>query len=415
MSKTIQIKAALVAVLVGAAMVGQRMGSYRPTPLGFILGLLFFGIVNVLFSPPGTLTVRAAAIITTFATLLVPALLGPFVFLVWLVWPPAFMVAWTLARDSGGSPGVEPPEGHAAATAAQIAVAALIGAVAIASLVYRLLVAHGLQQTSALFVGIPSLLAIVVVFAVSPRSATGVACKAVTIGLLVSMMFLGEGMVCVVMSAPLFYAVAIAIGSTMDMAHRRRDKTTTTLCSCLVLLVVVPMSLEGVTDFTSVNRDESVAATRIVGASSQAVARALFEPPRFDRVRPLYLRAGFPSPVATRVERSADGTRWVIQLRGGELRLNGMEPRQGDLVLALEETRPGLVRWRAVSDSSHMTHFLNWREIVVQWEPVNSEATKVTWTLRYRRGLDPAWYFGPWERYAVRLAAGYLIDSVATP
>jgi hypothetical protein len=41
--------------------------------------------------------------------------------------------------------------------------------------------------------------------------------------------------------------------------------------------------------------------------------------------------------------------------------------------------------------------------------------TRVTWTLRYRRGLDPAWYFGPWERYAVRLAAAYLIESVATP
>ena len=41
--------------------------------------------------------------------------------------------------------------------------------------------------------------------------------------------------------------------------------------------------------------------------------------------------------------------------------------------------------------------------------------TKVTWTLHYRRSLDPAWYFGPWERYAARLAAGYLIDSVATP
>ena len=41
--------------------------------------------------------------------------------------------------------------------------------------------------------------------------------------------------------------------------------------------------------------------------------------------------------------------------------------------------------------------------------------TRVTWTLRYRRGLDPAWYFGPMEQYAARLAAGYLIDTVATP
>jgi hypothetical protein len=119
--------------------------------------------------------------------------------------------------------------------------------------------------------------------------------------------------------------------------------------------------------------------------------------------------------VSTRIERSADMTRWVIQLRGGEMRLDGMEPRTGDLVLDLEEARLGLLRWRAVSDSSHMTHFLMWREAIVQWEPLDAHTTRVTWTLRYRRGLDPAWYFGPMERYAVRLAAGYLIDSIATP
>jgi hypothetical protein len=97
------------------------------------------------------------------------------------------------------------------------------------------------------------------------------------------------------------------------------------------------------------------------------------------------------------------------------MRLNGMEARTGDLILELEEARAGLVRWRAVSDSSHVTHFLAWREVIVQWEPVDASTTKVTWTLRYRRGLDPSWYFGPMERYAARLAAGYLIDAVATP
>lgn len=51
MSKTIHIKAGLVALLVGAAVVAHQTYSYRPTPIGFILGLLFFGILNVLFSP----------------------------------------------------------------------------------------------------------------------------------------------------------------------------------------------------------------------------------------------------------------------------------------------------------------------------------------------------------------------------
>jgi hypothetical protein len=95
--------------------------------------------------------------------------------------------------------------------------------------------------------------------------------------------------------------------------------------------------------------------------------------------------------------------------------LNGMEARTGDLTLDLEEARAGLMRWRAVSDTSHMTHFLRFRESVVAWEPIDAQTTRVTWTLRYERDLDPAWYFGPMERYAARLAAEYLIDAVATP
>jgi hypothetical protein len=198
-------------------------------------------------------------------------------------------------------------------------------------------------------------------------------------------------------------------------ASRRNEKAATTLFSSFVVLALVPMSLEGVTSYTTLNRDETVAISRIIRASPQAVERALLAPPRFERLRPLYLRAGFPSPVSTRIDRSSNATRWIIRLRGGEMRLDGMEPRAGDLILQLEEARAGLVRWRAVSDSSHMTHFLSWREAIVEWEPVGADTTRVTWTLRYRRDLDPSWYFGPWERYAARLAAGYLIEAVATP
>ena len=150
----------------------------------------------------------------------------------------------------------------------------------------RLIFAQGLQQTAALFVGIPALLAIVVVFAVSPRSATGVACKAVTVGLLVSLLMLGEGMVCVAMSAPLFYAIAIAIARGMESRCGQDEPSRPTLFSCLILLALVPMSLEGVTPFTTLNREETVTESRIIHASPEAVERALFEAPRFERVLP---------------------------------------------------------------------------------------------------------------------------------
>jgi hypothetical protein len=403
MATRIQIKVAIVVALMAAALVG------RPeSPRWLTLGVIAFGAFNVLLDAPGTESIRAVATGGTFAALLLPNwFFGPVALIAWFVWVPAFAVAWALARN----PRHEASEG----ARARIALATLIVAVAISSIAYRIIVGHNLQQTAALFIGIPALLAIVVVFGVSPESATGVACKAVTIVLLVSLVFIWEGMLCVLMSAPIFFAVAIGVARLVQYARNSNDTTTVTLRSCLILLAIVPMSLEGVTEFTTVNREESVAASQIVVASPEAVERALFEIPRFNRVRPLHLRAGFPSPVATRIERNAGETRWVIQMRGGEMLLTGVEPGTGDLTLELEEARPGLVRWRAISDTSHMTHFLMWREIVVQWQAVDASTTRVTWTLRYLRGLDPAWYFGPMERYAARLAAGYLIDSVATP
>jgi hypothetical protein len=258
-------------------------------------------------------------------------------------------------------------------------------------------------------------LAIVVVVGVSPRSAVGVACKAVTVGLLVSMVFLGEGVVCVLMSAPLFYAVAVAIATAMQRTREQTARPTGLFFSSMVALATVPFSLEGTVAPLTVSRHESVSATRIVNAPAEAVGRALFAPPRFDRAVPTYLGIGFPRATATRVERSGDVSRWIVQIRGGEWRLDGIEPRTGDLVLTLEEQRPGFVRWQVVSDTSHTTHYLTWRDSSVRWEAIDARTTRVTWTLQYDRGLDPAWYFGPWERYGARLAAGYLIDAVATP
>jgi len=296
-------------------------------------------------------------------------------------------------------------------TKSRVALAAIIAAVTVASVAYRLITGYGLQQSAALFLGIPALLAIAAVFSPTPRTATGVACKAVTIGLFVSLIFLGEGVLCVLMSAPLFYLVAIVVGFSVDYLRRDAKKTGGTVMSFVAMLALVPMSLEGVTAGTSFARDASASQTRIVPASAAAVERALFEVPRFDRALPRLLGAGFPRPNWVRIDRD----RWVIRMRGGEMRLDGMEPREGDLVLDVAARRPGVVQWNARSDDSHMTHFLSWQSARVEWEAIDAGTTRVTWTLRYRRGLDPAWYFGPMEQYAAQLAAGYLIETVATP
>ena len=404
--KAVPMKFVLVALLVGAAAIG-----YAQDTVGFSLMLLAFGLFNALVSPRGTGAVRVTTVALSCLGLVwlgeVGRVVVPFLF---VVWPPAFLIAWSEWQ-------VAPPGDTGDIVArrrARIAVVAIIVAVAIGSLAYTWIKNHELEQTSALFIGIPAILAIIVVLVGSPRSAYGVTCQVVTIGLLISLLFLGEGVVCILKSAPIFYGVAFVIALVFEAVRGRRGRTPTAY-SLAIVLVFLPMSLEGVFGWTSFGRDEWVTETRVVQASAQHVEEALFQTPRFDRVLPAYLRIGFPRPVSTRVEHGEQLSRWVIRFRGGEMRLDGIEAREGDLILELVDRQPRLVRWRALGDDSHMTHFLNWRESIVQWTPVDAHSTRVTWTLRYRRGLDPAWYFGPWERYATRLAAGYLIETVATP
>ena len=145
----------------------------------------------------------------------------------------------------------------------------------------------------------------------------------------------------------------------------------------------------------------------MVAASPQEVENALRYSPRIDRALPFYLRLGFPHPTEARGEGLAPGALRRIHFAGGE-------GHPGDLVLAVTDSAPGHARFRVVSNETKVTHWLDLKEAEVQWRAVGNQ-TEVTWTLRYRRLLDPAWYFAPWERYAVRLAADYLIQANATP
>jgi hypothetical protein len=374
--------------------------------------LLLFGVINVLI--PGLIAVwtrTVAVAIATGALLGVPGFAAAVIVFLTFVWIPAFLLEWTVGRVTqlGADEAPFPPRPRA-----RLATVAIIVAVAAGSMLFRWTSSQGLHQSAALFVGLPAVLAIAVVLIVAPRSATGVACKAVTVGLLVSLLFLGEGVLCVLMSAPLFYLVAIVIGRSMDTI-RNEDRRKYSLRAAVPVLVVIVMSLEGVHHTTSFDREETVTVIRTVAAPADAVARAVFERPRFERAVPGLLRAGFPQPIYARRDPPAVGARWTIAFRGGEMRLDGIEPRIGDLTLELVESAPGIARWEAIGDESHMTHYLAWRGSTVRWTPVSARETRVEWTVRYKRSLDPAWYFGPIERFAVTLAAGYLIDSVATP
>lgn len=281
----------------------------------------------------------------------------------------------------------------------------LILAVTFVSILYRILAWKQLEHTSLLFIGIPASLAVVVAFTPKAKTVTGSILRAMTIALLISGILLGEGFICILMAAPLFYLVGVIVGKVVEAGRTARKLT----MSCLVLLTFLPLSFEGTSPKLSLAREESVTVERVVNASAAEVEQALARSPRIGATLPLYLRLGFPRPVEAHGRGLEVGSQRVIHFSGSEA------GHSGDLVMQVGAHFPGFVRFVAISDHSHIIHWLSWRSAEVRWSVVDATHTRVEWQLNYRRRLDPAWYFRPWQRYAVRLAAEFLITNNATP
>jgi hypothetical protein len=287
---------------------------------------------------------------------------------------------------------------------AQWSVVAIVVAFSAGALLYKLLMHERLGHSAAMFLGIPAVLAILLALAPKAKTATGGILKGITLALLVVAPLLGEGYLCIVVASPLFYAVGILVGLAMDRQRSKRDAT----LSCMALFLL-PMCLEGVVPQLTFNRTESVEVRSVVAAPADEIEHALTHAPNVSAPLPLPLRIGFPRPLGAWGEGLAVGDMRTIHFAGAE----GDPP--GDLVMRVTERRPGYARFATVSDQSKLTQWVQWTGSEVEWTALDEGHTTVTWRIHFMRQLDPAWYFAPWERAAVKEAAAYLIDANAKP
>jgi hypothetical protein len=274
-------------------------------------------------------------------------------------------------------------------------------ALVVASVAFRILGQFDLEHTSLVFIGIPALLAWTVASAAPPKTAFGSVMRTTTLALLISWIFLGEAFICVLMAAPIFYFVGACIGFSKERGQTRGP-------TGVMAILLVPLALEGTHPALSSPREREVIVDGVVAAEPADVRARLAAPPRFDRELPLFFRLGFPTPNEPRGGGLEVGDRWVIPFAHGR-------HHPGELVLVVTESEPHRVRFVAERDDSYITHWLWWRDAIVELTPAGDDRTHVRWTLRYARRLDPSWYFDPLERYGVTLAAKYLLATLTTP
>src|SRR5439155_400132 len=92
----------------------------------------------------------------------------------------------------------------------------------------------------------------------------------------------------------------------------------------------------------------------------------------------------------------------------------GGEGKPGDLTAVVTGSGDQWAAYEFTSDTSHIAHWLTWERARVEWTPVNDREIRIKWSVTYSRSLDPFWYFGPLERYGVRLAVLWVCFAALT-
>ncbi len=289
-------------------------------------------------------------------------------------------------------------EGKVKGTHAKRVMYGVIIALAITSFTFNILDRYKLEQTSLLFVGIPALLSILIIkYSGKSRNPYLIVLKVITLFLLIAFMFLGEGMVCIIMMAPLFYLIGF-ICAFIYKLFRKSNKSKLNSFILLPVLFIIGQGYEVGKD-PQVNRIETT-----VLVNGKKHLEDLNKNPNFLEDLPAFLTIGFPKPVAN----SGYG------LQVGDIRnitFNSTTKGDGALILKIKSIHENKVLFETQTDHTHINHWLTWKEVEVSLKHNKDQTTAITWTTHYTCDLGPSWYFKTIENYAVDLMNRHLIQS----
>lgn len=284
----------------------------------------------------------------------------------------------------------------------------------IAGLFFFILVRNDLNDSAALYVGLPILIALGMSLTPKAKSAMGATMKGLTIALLLSVPVFQEGYICVILAAPILYGVAASIAWPIDRERKEQEKGNqgTKLQVALITIIASIAALEGTHDIFTFERHNVVESTRVINADVDSILATIAEVPSFEKTRPFFIRL-FPLPETIEGSGLAIGDERKIHLVYN--RWPFIEPIKGDAIFRITDVSTNYVRFDIPQDTTFLNLYLDWESSEVFLQPINENQTQVIWRLSYQRKLDPIWYFGPMQQYAVRLAAETLIDNVADP
>ena len=274
---------------------------------------------------------------------------------------------------------------------------AIVIILAIASIAFRLLNKWELEQTSFLFIGIPALLALLVIkYSNRPKTPYAIMFYVVSIFLLLCGVFLGEGLICIIIMSPLFYgigALVVAINNRLS----KHDKQNLNVFILTPILLLMGQFYE----MKSIPETHLITTTFITTKDTKLTA--LNSSPNFQNNLPSFFKIGFPKPISVYGQGiKVDDTRTIKFLSNTK----GM----GELKLQIKEASEKKLVFDVVYDNTHIAHWLSYKEITVTIDE-KGDTTEITWTTNFTCDLGPSWYFQPMEKAAINLMNEHLLHS----
>lgn len=331
-----------------------------------------------------------------------------------------------LSAEPGGAPrpddaAPQQPSGDGARAGqrASLTFLGLLLCSAVFAVGYRLLMRNNLGQGAALFIGLPVILGAVIAMATTPRSALGMTLKVTALCMCVIAPLLGEGAVCLAMAAPLVFGVIGITAFLIRIFSGGVGAGRGQVSCCALLIGLSPLLWEPAAKqpgWQDRRPLEEVSSAIDVAAAPDAVWQALAAPPRdlFAAPLPGFLRLRLTAgPRAVRGDGLQLGATRQVRLDNDLYRatVRRSEPGQKVTFAITEEA--------AVAPGEQVALWLRFVEVEFQLSDLGGGRTRLTQRTRYRRLLDPGFYFGPLERWGVRAMHGYTLalfaDSATAP
>jgi len=275
-------------------------------------------------------------------------------------------------------------------------IVAVIGVVAFVAAVTT-----GRQDSAVLFVGLPVLLAILLVL-LPGRTTHGRVFTTTTVVLLLAAVAFHEGAICVVLAAPLVYAVA-HLTTVLVQAMRRTNRTYALLPIPLLLVA----GIEGTSPAMRVAPDQVVEVSRVVAMTPAEVYGHLSAGPHPTALRSVPLRLlGMPTPELVAGDGLDPGDRWLFHYPGST------HGPGGHTVAQVSGRTGDRIDFTVVQDNAITARWFRWENASIAWQPAGAGHTRVTLRMAFRRGLDPSWYFGPLQEGLMHEGGGHLLDML---